>query len=310
MGMISGFMIVKDVLRQGYPFVESIASSLPICDEFLISDGYSQDGTYEVIQKIARLNSKVNVFRDQWPNKKNVTVLKDVTNMLRVRCRGDYIFSVQANEIIHEQSAPLIKAFPNIFPQVDTFSFPFVQFLDKYKFAEGFRLRLAKNYSRIVAKGDAWTLGTSDQFNRAKILRSLIRPRRFYYYLAKGVEFAHANPSYDYLSRAMYIPNPIFRYWALFPKDFLEKSKRHGELFQMAKFAKSYEKLEEKMDAPEVFWPLAAEFLEHTRDQRYPKPFDTIERKDHPEIIQDFISNNKAQKYHVREELYERIKIL
>ena len=43
--MISGFMIVKDVLRQGYPFVEAIASALPICDEFLISDGYSTDGT-------------------------------------------------------------------------------------------------------------------------------------------------------------------------------------------------------------------------------------------------------------------------
>jgi len=303
-------MIVKDVLKQGYPFVESIASALPICDEFLISDGYSQDGTYEVIQKIAILNPKVKVFRDPWPNKKNVTVLTDVTNILRARCHCDYIFLVQANEVIHEQSAPLIKAFPKIFPQVDTFSFAFIQFVDKYKFAEGFRLRLAKNYPRIVAKGDAWTLGTSDEFNRAKILRSLIRPRRFYYYLAKGVEFVHANPSYDYLSRAMYLPNPIFRYWALFPRDFIEKCRRHGELFQMAKFAKSYEELERKVDDPKVFWPLAVEFLEHTKDQQYPKPFDTIEVKDHPAIMQEFISNSKAQKYYVREEIYEKIKTL
>ena len=51
--MISGFMIVRNVLEQGYPFVEAIASALPICDEFLISDGYSTDGSYEVVQKIA-----------------------------------------------------------------------------------------------------------------------------------------------------------------------------------------------------------------------------------------------------------------
>jgi glycosyltransferase involved in cell wall biosynthesis len=308
--MISGFMIVKDVLRQGYPFVESIMAALPICDEFLISDGYSQDGTYEVIDKIASLNSKVKVSRDQWPNKRNVTVLTDVTNTLRARCRCDYILSLQANEVIHEQSAPYIKAFPNIFPNVNTFSFPFVQFLDKYKFAEGFRLRLSKNDPNIVAKGDAWTLGTSDSFNRSKILKSIVRPRRFYYYLAKGVEFVHANPCYDYLSRAMFLPNPIFRYWALFPNDFLEKCQRHRELFQMAKFTKSYEELEKNVEDPEVFWPLAAEFLEHTKDQHYPKPFDSIDRSQHPAIMQEFISSSKSKQYYVREELYKQIKYL
>jgi len=40
--MISGFIILKDVLKQGYPFVEAIASALPICDEFLIAEGTQQ----------------------------------------------------------------------------------------------------------------------------------------------------------------------------------------------------------------------------------------------------------------------------
>ena len=61
--MISGFMIAKDLLGQGYPFVEAIASALPICDEFLVSDGYSSDGTYEVLQRIAALNSKVRFIK-------------------------------------------------------------------------------------------------------------------------------------------------------------------------------------------------------------------------------------------------------
>ncbi len=308
--MISGFMVVKNVLKQGYPFVEAISSALPICDEFLISDGYSEDGTYEVIRKIADLNSKIKVFQDQWPTKKNSSVLSDVTNVVRARCRCDYIFYVQANEIIHEQSASYIKAIPSIFRQVDTFSFPFIQLLDKYKIAENFRLRLAKNYPSIIAKGDAWTLGTSDAFNRTKILRSLIRPRRVYYYLAKGVEFAHANPCTDYLSRAMYIPNPIFRYWALSPKNFLEKCRVHSELFRIAKFEKSYTEIERHVNNPEAFWPLAAEFLEFTNDQRYPKPFDAIEKANHPAIMQEFISNPQNKQYCIREELYEQLKYL
>lgn len=308
--MISGFMVVKNVLKQGYPFVEAISSALPICDEFLISDGYSEDGTYEVIQKIADLNSKIKVFQDQWPTKKNSSVLSEVTNVVRARCRCDYIFYVQANEIIHEQSAAYIKAIPSIFRQVDTFSFPFIQLLDKYKIAENFRLRLAKNYPSIIAKGDAWTLGTSDAFNRTKILRSLIRPRRVYYYLAKGVEFAHANPCTDYLSRAMYIPNPIFRYWSLSPKNFLEKCRVHSELFRIAKFEKSYTEIERHVNNSEAFWPLAAEFLEFTNDQRYPKPFDAIEKSNHPAIMQEFISNPQNKQYCVREELYEQLKYL
>ncbi len=303
-------MIVKDVLRQGYPFVEAIASALPICDEFLISDGYSQDGTYEIIQKICCLNPKVKVYQTHWPDKKDTTVLADVTNELRPKCRFEYILSIQANEIIHEQSAPLIKALPTIFPDVETFSFPFTQLLDTFKFAEGFRLRLAKNHPGIIARGDAWTLGASPSFTRTKIIRSLIRPRRFSYYLTKGVEFVHANPCYDYLSRAVYLPKPIFRYWALTPQNFLEKCQRHLELFQMAKFAKSYEDLKLHVNAPEVFWRMGAEFLEHTKDQNYPQGFDSIEKKDHPAIIQEFISKPLAKEYFVRDELFERIKNL
>ena len=306
--MISGFMIVKDVLKQGYPFVEAIASALPICDEFLISDGYSTDGTYEVVKRISSLNSKVKVYRQQWPTKKSTTLLADVTNKLRSKCRFQYILSVQANEIIHEQSAPFIKALPSMFPKVDTFSFPFIQFLNKYKFAEGFRLRFSKNYPGIVAKGDAWTLGASATFINTKILKSFAHPRRFYYYVTKGVEFVHANPCYDYLSRATYLPNPIFRYWALFPKNFLEKCQSHRELFQMAKFKKSYDALNAHVNDPEIFWRLGAEFLEFAEGEQYPEAFGSVERKNHPAIIQEFISNPHANQYYVREEMFELLR--
>jgi len=308
--MISGFMIVKDVLKQGYPFVEAIASALPICDEFLISDGYSTDGTYEVLERISSLNPKVKVYRQHWPNKKDVTVLTDVTNNLRRKCRFQYILSIQANEIIHEQSAPFIKALPSMFPNVDTFSFPFIQFLNKYKFAEGFRLRFSKNYPGIVAKGDAWTLGASTSFITTKILRSFAHPRRLYYYITKGVEFVHANPCYDYLSRAIYLPNPIFRYWALFPENFLEKCQRHGELFQMAKFRKSYETLKLHVDEPDVFWRLGREFLEFAEGEQYPEVFGSIDRADHPGIIHEFISNPHADQYYVREEMFDLLRKL
>ena len=81
--MISGFMIVKDVLKQGYPFVEAVASSLPICDEFLISDGYSTDGTFEIVQRMANLNKKIKFFRQAWPSARRYSILSEVTNAVR-----------------------------------------------------------------------------------------------------------------------------------------------------------------------------------------------------------------------------------
>jgi glycosyltransferase involved in cell wall biosynthesis len=89
MGEISGFTVVKDAIKQGYPFVESIASVLPICDEFLISDGYSTDGTYEILQKISQLNKKVKVFRDEW-TKRGLTLITDISNNLRKKCKSPY----------------------------------------------------------------------------------------------------------------------------------------------------------------------------------------------------------------------------
>ena len=47
--MISGFMIAKNLLKQGYPFVEAVASALPVCDEFLISDGIRKSRFLDII---------------------------------------------------------------------------------------------------------------------------------------------------------------------------------------------------------------------------------------------------------------------
>ncbi len=308
--LISGFMITKDVIKQGYPFIEAIAAALPICNEFLISDGYSTDGTYEVLKKISATNPKIKISQNHWPNRKDAGVLSEVTNQVRSKCRYNYILSVQANEIIHQDSAPLIRALPEMFPSVETFSFPFIQFLNTYKFAEGYRLRFAKNRPEIVAKGDSWTLGASDKFIKNKILRGFAHPRRVIYYLKKGVEFVHANPCFDYRSRAVYLPNPIFRYWALFPKNFVEKARKHAEIFPINKFRKPYDELTANLDNPEVFWKLGAKFLEFSKDEHYPEEFSTLEKEMHPAVIQKFLQNQNDKEYYVREELLNKIKSL
>jgi hypothetical protein len=184
--------------------------------------------------------------------------------------------------------------------------------LSKYKITEEFRLRFSKNHPEIVALGDAWTLGASKAFVRAKKLRSLTNPSTLSTYLDKGIWFIYANACSDPLSRAIYLPNPIFRYWSLFQKDFLKKYKKHTEMFQLPKFGKSSsDVLQSHMDDPEIFWSLGAEALKGFKERLpYPEGYDSVDKKDHPAIIQEFISNPKVDQYYVREELFELIRKL
>lgn len=310
--MISGFMITKNVLEQGYPFVEAIASALPACDEFLVSDGYSTDGTYEVLEKIAKTNQKVKIYQYHWPDKKDMTVLADVTNEVRGKCQYEHIFSVQANEIIHEQAAPFIKALPSTYPTVNTFSFPFTQLLNNRKVIDEFRFRFSKNLPEVITIEDAWMLGLSRSYLRRKKLKAAFNPKRLSNYLDRGIALVYANPCHDHLSRAIYLPKPVYRYWALFPESFLKKTQRHAEYFTMPKFQEAFESLKSRVDDPE-FWKLASEFLmdiQYKLRYHYPEPYGFVERKEHPAIIQEFIANPKTKQYYIREELFDQIKNL
>jgi glycosyltransferase involved in cell wall biosynthesis len=314
--MISGFMIVKDVLKTGYPFAEAIASALRVCDEFLISDGYSTDGTYEVVKQISNLNNKVRIFRSKWPNTKSITILADVTNEVRKKCKYDYIFYVQANEIVHEESVRFIKALPEMRPDVNTFSFPYLQLMQNYKYTEEFRLRFSRNLPEIVATGDAWTLGVSRSGIDAKEFACLKNPKKFFFYLGHGIDYVFANPCTSPLTRAIYLPKPMFRYWSLFPRNHVEKCIKHKEMFNLQEFTKTINILKNRMDEdPQTFWKdavnLARDGLYVSNPVfNYPEDLERITINEHPKIIQSMIKDTALKSYHVRDEILDLIKTL
>ena len=300
-------MIVKDVLKPGYPFVEAIASVLPICDEFLLSEGYSTDGTYEVVQRLAKLNKKIKVVRQKWPSKRSISVIGDVTNSIRQMCQYDYIFSVQANEIVHEDSLRLIEALPEICPQAQTFSFPYLHLYWTYKISEEFRLRFSRNLPEIVATGDAWSLGTSKDFVRSEAMKSLRRPRQLLRYVGRGVQWTYADSCGNPLSRAICLPKPIFRYWSLFPRNYIEKCLKHRDMFNLPNFNEVINALEGYVDDAPKFWRLASEMFKGPLAFNYPEDLRKTSVGDHPQIMRTLISDSDAKNYYVREELFDII---
>ncbi len=316
---ISGFTTIRNGISQGYPFLETIASALPICDEFLVSDGFSTDGTYEVLERAAAVNKKLRLFRDEWPVKQKPggAIYKDVTNAIRRRCSSDYLFYLQANEVVHEDSSEYIAQIPEMLPSVNTFSFPFMYLLSNVKLLEGFRLRFSKNLDYIEAIDDAWTLGIHRSFVMKQTLRNLIHPKALMVYLYRGMERTYADPSFNELTRAIDLPKPIFRYYALFPANFLEKMRGHSELFgnetdEPTQLLQTLERL--KDGSPEEFWRNALKMVREAYGKsnvptaNYPPRLATVAPGEHPRIMRDFIGDSKTDRYGVRESIIESIR--
>ncbi len=308
--MISGFIVLRDVLKTGYPFVEAIAASLPVCDELLISEGYSTDGTYEVVKRVCALNKKVKVYRQQWPSTRKYSVIAQVTNDIRAKCSGDYILSIQANEILHENNIELLKVLPEICPQVNAFSLPFIHLVKQNQFYEDFRLRFAKNIKDIVAIGDAWTLGLSKSFIRSQTLKEVAHPKQMLKNIYKGIEWTYTNPPVSPLSRAIYLPKPIYRYWSLFPRDYIIKCEKHIEMFGLVELRKIVEALKSYVDQPTTFWKKAAEMRRKELGFHYPDDLGTVLLGDHPKLVRDLVADSELKSYSVRPEILESIKDL
>lgn len=106
---ISGFSFVRNGISLYYPVVESIKSILPIVDEFVIAVGEGNDKTRE---RIAEINDpKVRIIDTVWEEKyfKKGMINSIQTDIAMKQCKGDWLFYLQADEVVHEKYLPVIK---------------------------------------------------------------------------------------------------------------------------------------------------------------------------------------------------------
>lgn len=99
---ISGYTFVRNGFTYGVPFLQSIQSILPICDEFVIAVGGSTDGTKEAIVNIA--NPKIKIIDTIWDDnfRTKGKIFAQQANLALKEITGDWAFHIQADELIHE----------------------------------------------------------------------------------------------------------------------------------------------------------------------------------------------------------------
>lgn len=107
------FSIVRNGVRNGYPFIEAYASWFDYCDRIFVLAGDSDDGTIAVLAELAALDSRFSFDAAQWPaDSAGGTSIARFTDLARKRAAegARRLMYVQADEIFTVGQRQLIRS--------------------------------------------------------------------------------------------------------------------------------------------------------------------------------------------------------
>jgi len=101
---VSGWSIIRNGVRGGFCFVESILSVIDLCDEFVVMND-SVDSTEWILETLRRRYGKIRVINRPWPFREyRDHALAIATQWGMEECRGEWLIYVQADEVFHEKA--------------------------------------------------------------------------------------------------------------------------------------------------------------------------------------------------------------
>jgi glycosyltransferase involved in cell wall biosynthesis len=163
---VAGFSFVRNAVRYDYPIVEAITSILPICDEFVVAVGRSDDETLERIRAID--SPKLRILETVWDDtlREGGQVLAAETNkaLAALAPDTDWAFYIQGDEVVHEDDLPRIRAaMAQYLPdaRVEGLLFRYRHFYGSYRYVGDSRrwyrreVRIVRHTGQVVSWKDA-----------------------------------------------------------------------------------------------------------------------------------------------------------
>jgi glycosyltransferase involved in cell wall biosynthesis len=105
---LSVYTGVKDGLYYDFHVVQMLRHHLALADEIVVSEGFSEDGTYEAIRD---LSPKIQVHRSHWDRSDPNGWHRKFKNDARVRCTGDWCILLDCDEFIPEWEFDRLRRF-------------------------------------------------------------------------------------------------------------------------------------------------------------------------------------------------------
>ena len=163
---VAGFTIIRNAIKFDYPVIEAITSILPICDEFIVAVGNSEDDTLQLIKSIN--SPKIKIIETVWDDslRQGGQVLAIETNKAfdAISEDVDWCFYIQSDECVHEKHLASIKEAMQKYKdykQVEGLLFNYVHFYGTYNYVGNSRrwyrkeIRIIKNDKSIRSYKDA-----------------------------------------------------------------------------------------------------------------------------------------------------------
>jgi hypothetical protein len=163
---VTGFSFIKNAQIYDYPVTEAITSILPLCDEFVVAVGKSDDDTYKLIENIDR--QKIRIIETIWDESLReggrVLALETDKAFAGIPDDTDWAFYIQGDEVVHEKYLDTIHENMQRYkddPVVDGLLFGYLHFYGSYDYvgtsSNWYRneIRVIKNDKSIYSYRDA-----------------------------------------------------------------------------------------------------------------------------------------------------------
>jgi hypothetical protein len=111
---VTGFTFIRNAVRFDYPVAEAIKSILPVCDDFVVAVGDSEDNTEALVRSIDR--DKIKVINTTWNDSAEMKTggkvfAAETDKAFRaVPDDSDWAFYIQGDEAVHEKYLDAIRA--------------------------------------------------------------------------------------------------------------------------------------------------------------------------------------------------------
>ena len=128
---LSGYTTILNCEKNNYPWKESIGSMLSFCDEVIVVDGGSTDGTWEQLSSWSELEPKIKAHSSpkDWEDSRFAVFDGELKAVARSFCTGDFCWQQDADECTHENDHDKIKQMIRNFPPyIDIVCLPVVEY--------------------------------------------------------------------------------------------------------------------------------------------------------------------------------------
>ena len=149
---ISGYTHLLNPEEQGFPYLECVQSMLGFCDEVVVVDGGSTDGSLDKLRALG--DDRLKIYDHQWDwSEPGMDGMQKAYG--RAMCTGDFLWQQDADEVVHEDDYQKIRDLVKRFPSgADLIDLPVVELWGGSKLfrtdRHPWKWRLSRNDFRIT----------------------------------------------------------------------------------------------------------------------------------------------------------------